>query len=50
MRIVWDERKDRINRRKHRVSFAVAAEIFLIRWWRLLRTRGIPQRRCASLA
>jgi uncharacterized DUF497 family protein len=29
MRIVWDERKDRINRRKHRVSFAVAAEIFL---------------------
>ncbi len=29
MRIEWDERKDRANRRKHRVSFALAAEIFV---------------------
>jgi len=29
MRIEWDERKDRINRRKHRVSFSLAAESFL---------------------
>jgi len=29
MRIEWDAKKDRSNRRKHRVSFALAAEIFL---------------------
>jgi len=29
MRIEWDECKDRVNRRKHRVSFAIAAEVFL---------------------
>jgi len=29
MRIEWDDCKDRYNRRKHRVSFALAAEIFL---------------------
>lgn len=29
MRIEWSDSKERVNRRKHRVSFAVAAEIFL---------------------
>ena len=27
-RIVWDENKDAINRRKHRVSFPEASEVF----------------------
>lgn len=27
-RIVWDENKDAINRKKHRVSFPEAAEVF----------------------
>lgn len=29
MRIEWDEKKDRINRREHRVSFEEAQELFL---------------------
>ena len=28
MRFAWDERKNRINRRKHRVSFETAALVF----------------------
>jgi uncharacterized DUF497 family protein len=27
-RIVWDENKDAINRKKHRVSFPEASEVF----------------------
>ncbi|MEI9979208.1 MAG: BrnT family toxin [Edaphobacter sp.] len=27
-RIVWDEHKDAINRKKHRVSFPEASEVF----------------------
>jgi uncharacterized protein len=27
-RIIWDEKKDAVNRRKHRVSFPEASEIF----------------------
>jgi len=29
LRIAWDVDKDEMNRRKHRVSFSVASEIFL---------------------
>jgi len=28
MVFVWDERKDRINRRKHQISFETAARVF----------------------
>ena len=29
MRFVWDEKKNRVNRRKHGISFEIAAEVFL---------------------
>lgn len=32
MRFTWDERKNRVNRRKHRVSFETAALVFEDPW------------------